>query len=1381
MEAPSHTTQFPHRLPESIRLALRRYRAGLWRQAALTRLPQGLALAGLVMLAGGAFDRLVDVPGAWRLPFPVLALIACLLPVARLLATLVRTANVAFLAQALDRDSEDPREQLRAALAFSQPHAPESFFTQASLQAATARWQSRNPNTGIDWRPARRWAAACLAGVALAAALIAIPDVRAGLLWRRFWNPTGNHMRPTATWFTFDIAPPGPWLTGDDLVITATLAGRRSAPTTPLLHVRRADHTASVRAFEPTESGDYRILIRQMAGSFEWHVTMGAVRSERHLVAVTPRPTVEQVTVTYHYPRYTRMAPLTETLSGRTLAALQGTRVQLTLHANVPLGRVEGTREDERVRFRIDRDDPRSAMLHRLIGETHQLHLELHSADGVAGKNEAPFTFRAIPDNPPTVSIVNDLSGSAFFLTDVIDIAYRAQDDLGLSALFLRALDDSIRPEPVVIDMGLSDYGTRHAESRMRIPVADLVRGETRTLQLSLQAQDSRGQDGLSPSVTIQIAADSFDLQLRKLLLSYNGQNSQQPETRGLRAPLAHEQRLSDLRTAANRTTMLADMLAPGQAPGAGEVPMVTPARAALTAARPPLNYGSWWFSDFIVAPLLPRFRTLGGDANVWLWLDSPAENLLLAFESALRASDPKPLLASLAQRLREAADHQASVLTRVQADQLLITRELAGYLAETSLRRIETAAAADWRDAEFLSDRRAALRDILRRIEGLPAAETPDATAREVLEAAVTADSGEAGFAAAVPVLKALTATLRDAAVREALARPASPLVPSKRMPMTAADDHAVTVLASGLLLDADAMDGDERLLLARAVRFLRLQAGGSAERQDDELFLEAGAPAGVAFDTFETLLRLRALAEAFRLAVSNGHLPPDSPQTETAWLRIREARLALLAIARQATPDFQASLLAIAERLSPFAAWLPAPDFASIRFLENLRQQEVACERLALTLLPAARTFLRHADVAAASHAQELNSALERYSALIDEEIAFFEKTHGLEFNNLHPLKVRLAGITVATLKLLDFARLAELHGVGGKADVEKLARIFVGLGRASRHFDEHVEAVFWTHRYGVHTRGIEDDMWRGKTTAYAKLREMIADVRLLAGPNASESADVAAAIDRLQIGFALRAKLQTLKRPLALIHQSEPPPDEAAEALPAVGDENPASRETALYLARLLRGRAAGEAETASPVPLHWRDLPDLPTDAKELFERLDDTATAPEGDTFQPFDDLIDRLHALLPARLSEPPQAPHVQQTFTFSVDWGAIRRSRQRQQERLVRDRLTLDRILLARTMRGAAPDGAAPDAAAQIDTLVIWACGELEVHRRKAGMALNRLELGAVATGADTTAVNLPDHIYRELRRAREGAMPELFRDQSFEYLNLILKKARP
>ncbi|MFM9196811.1 MAG: hypothetical protein ACKOWG_13920, partial [Planctomycetia bacterium] len=85
-----------------------------------------------------------------------------------------------------------------------------------------------------------------------------------------------------------------------------------------------------------------------------------------------------------------------------------------------------------------------------------------------------------------------------------------------------------------------------------------------------------------------------------------------------------------------------------------------------------------------------------------------------------------------------------------------------------------------------------------------------------------------------------------------------------------------------------------------------------------------------------------------------------------------------------------------------------------------------------------------------------------------------------------------------------------------------------------------------------------------------------------------------------------------------------------------------------------------------------------------------------------------------------------------------------------------------------------------AEDAAAR--NPLTWAITEVEWLRRKREAAAANVGIGSLQVAAedDLAALKLPKHIMLELRRAREGAIPELHRDRSHTYMSTILEKSR-
>ena len=74
------------------------------------------------------------------------------------------------------------------------------------------------------------------------------------------------------------------------------------------------------------------------------------------------------------------------------------------------------------------------------------------------------------------------------------------------------------------------------------------------------------------------------------------------------------------------------------------------------------------------------------------------------------------------------------------------------------------------------------------------------------------------------------------------------------------------------------------------------------------------------------------------------------------------------------------------------------------------------------------------------------------------------------------------------------------------------------------------------------------------------------------------------------------------------------------------------------------------------------------------------------------------------------------------------------------------------------------------------------WTVSELEQNRRLRTIQQPRLSFGGVGALSDDEFANLklPKYLYLELKRAREQAMPSLFKDRCYRYLNGIMEAAR-
>src|SRR5690606_30800172 len=136
----------------------------------------------------------------------------------------------------------------------------------------------------------------------------------------------------------------------------------------------------------------------------------------------------------------------------------------------------QGIADLDRLRFRIDRDDPTRAIRHIILSREMRMEMELTSTEGVPSRHELPFRLRPIADKPPSLSILNELDGESFYLTDTLEVRWKAQDDLGLAAIYIKAEPDEGqgRGEPVLIELELGEYGAKTAAGVSYIPLQDL-------------------------------------------------------------------------------------------------------------------------------------------------------------------------------------------------------------------------------------------------------------------------------------------------------------------------------------------------------------------------------------------------------------------------------------------------------------------------------------------------------------------------------------------------------------------------------------------------------------------------------------------------------------------------------------------------------------------------------------------------------------------------------------------------------------------------------------------------------------------------------------------------------------------------------------------
>lgn len=1344
------TQTIPAGYPPLLRARLRAF-------ARLSRLRDLAADSGLTILvvaslvvASCVFDRFVDVPGTWRLPATLMTAAVATLLSGRCLVRLLWPADYDRLAAALDHAAGDRREHLRSLLDFSRRGLSSDSFPGISAFRGAAFWKGRSAGKLVDHRPLRA-AVAAAAVVAAMAAVSQVEAVRAGLLWQRFIDPLGNHMRPTATWLEVEPPPAEGLEGGDDYVIRARIRGRPVADPVLLVRVEPLERATSVARLVPR--GDaWELPLADLERNFSFVVTLGAARSEAHQVGVKPRPRIGQIRVGYEPPAYSGLPRREEELSGRTITALEETKLRIKITADIPLAGAAGQIGEQQYRFTVDPRDPRKATCFVFLSANARMDLLLVGNNGLDNPRELPLHLRVVPDAPPVVVFTNDPAARPLFPSETVRFDFKAQDDIGLAEVAVAAVKGGFAQEAE-----LEKIGAREAAGTIALPVALVAPPGASSVQLRLSAIDGKGQRGNSAVVTLRIASDSYEQQLRAVLRSLDGQTTSGNENArgqlGFPARTRHAARLTALRGLAAKLTIInelgGDPADPKAAPQAAEARKLAATHDAgfdyLMPTWTPGHEGLRAFDVLGRMPMTVRLQAIFRDATAGAELAVPWTAVRAAVEAAFdpAAADRTARLAALQATIDTLVTRQEEVVRRLDDFARVAQVELAGFLA-TQL------ALGGFADAD--RDRIVAARAWLADLAGLVTG--PLATLPEGMQPIMTPEV-QAGFKAAIDELDDAAALEAAAALcartlsilEETAARlAADPAIQELGVAAFVADLETDSdpgrrdVYALWIATQTDDTDIDEERLLAHASASERLLAGDGFAAPAP---VPSADPAAVGLRMMACLSRLADQAAAVRATITSGAAASDPTLMEASWVRLRELTFAIEREAKTGAtvpPQFLASLAAA-------RPWLPAP-----AALADLPSRLVAWERqareLEATFAELARGRLAAVASGVANWPAEAGAALDGYIREVDALVARLETAATADdaHRQLPRLDARLSTIAAAALQRLAIVEAARLQAAGQPAGVEMLAAFRIAVGKLREDLRSRVGAV--TAAMAKSKTGSEEDpvraQARGKVKACVEHRATVLQARGLCVPQATAATEEA--LGALGVAHVVASDWKEMLAAAAIA--LEPPATSATLVNQPAAEGDGMATFWGTVLAQLLDLRARLGTDEAAAAIGGARDqlacLTTLPREARGLADWLDQPAVQ-AADAARDLDAVIADVRPL-----ARPPAV--YPEELRMQQQWQAVWRQR----------------------------FALAGDAAARQP--LAWAVTDLEWLRRKRQAAAANVGIGGLAASADDdlSTLALPRHIYLELKRAREGAMPELHRDRSNRYLKTILEKAR-
>ncbi|HLA86172.1 MAG TPA: hypothetical protein VJL29_15400 [Thermoguttaceae bacterium] len=248
----------------------------------------------------------------------------------------------------------------------------------------------------------------------------------------------------------------------------------------------------------------YRLAMPAVTSPMAYRLEIGDSQTRVYRVGVREKPTVAEVEVVYHFPRYLARRPRTVRQSHADLEAPQYTVAELRIRPSTPVAR--GWVESRGMTYpgRVDEDGRRVtiARLPMVADGSYTIHLENDAGHG--DPEPRANRLRVVPDQPPAVSILKPPRQSTAAPGQAVTLVLRAIDDHGLSRARLEmrqdestsAKSDTPASESVETIHAWPDLGTRDEAVLRHDLVLDAARvAPGQTLFVRAVAADGRAID----------------------------------------------------------------------------------------------------------------------------------------------------------------------------------------------------------------------------------------------------------------------------------------------------------------------------------------------------------------------------------------------------------------------------------------------------------------------------------------------------------------------------------------------------------------------------------------------------------------------------------------------------------------------------------------------------------------------------------------------------------------------------------------------------------------------------------------------------------------------------------------------------------------------
>jgi len=462
-----------------------------------------LALA--VLLAAMAVSMLIDYlatlyDSSWRYVLTNAALSAAALTCLGWLLVVWRT-GLPWSRVAGDVDREFPELEERwttmtrlepAAVADPKVVHPAMF---RRVAAEAVRWEPHvEPDQIVSLSPVVRTMLGITAITLVLAVAVVLDARQTFVLLRRFWSP-GSLISATEL-----VNVPGNTVVGrgEPLTLTAALAGRPVERATLFLQTPEEERKLALVA-HGSNPVEFKHNVRSVDEPFNYRFRAGDGQTEWYEVSVADRPEIAELTMTVTPPAYTRREAKWFDRLPRHVTAIAKSELELALKPSIPVEHVELLAGDKPL-VELAADADGWFRWRTTIEKNVAFAPRLTESHGLTNRQSPRCEITVQADRPPAVKILTPDDQIAVRPDDTINIAFAAQDDVGIgSAELLVYGNEQQDGEPVplkTLPIPLDEQaGQRTVEGTVSLDMSQFDVHDGVELSYQVRVREDRGQE----------------------------------------------------------------------------------------------------------------------------------------------------------------------------------------------------------------------------------------------------------------------------------------------------------------------------------------------------------------------------------------------------------------------------------------------------------------------------------------------------------------------------------------------------------------------------------------------------------------------------------------------------------------------------------------------------------------------------------------------------------------------------------------------------------------------------------------------------------------------------------------------------------------------